>query len=105
MIAGYRIGEDQSAGVRVSSQPPRPLRSTGPRSESGHERANGDLRVESVPPPTADIGRRPAGRIYATNGHWPYSLDHLVGASEQRRRNFEAERLGCLEVDHQLDLR
>ena len=29
-------------------------------------------------------------------------LDHLVGAREQRWGNFEAERLGGLEIDHEL---
>src|SRR5262249_48944120 len=32
------------------------------------------------------------------------SLDHLVRAREQRRRHFEAERPGSLQVDHELEL-
>src|SRR5687767_14147120 len=33
------------------------------------------------------------------------SLDHLVGAGEKREREGNAERLGCLKIDKQLDFR
>jgi hypothetical protein len=32
------------------------------------------------------------------------SFDHLVGACEERRRDFDAERLGGLKIDHQIEL-
>src|SRR6516165_1387631 len=32
-------------------------------------------------------------------------FDHLVGAGEKRRRNFQSERPRCADVDHQLELR
>jgi hypothetical protein len=43
-------------------------------------------------------------RVRAKSCRRPALLDHLVGAAEQRRRNFQAEHLGSGQVDDEVEL-
>src|SRR5262245_4193288 len=48
---------------------------------------------KGLPFSSSRVGRRPVGN----------SFDHLVSAADKRQWNREAERLGGLEIDYQLD--
>jgi hypothetical protein len=54
--------------------------------------------------PVADILRRKKSKAFRQNRSLGQLFDHLVGAAEQRDRHGDAERLGGLEIDNQLDL-
>ena len=49
--------------------------------------------------------RHPAGVVRQLETALKASLDHLIGASEQRWRQSEAERTGGLEVDDEFEPR
>jgi hypothetical protein len=53
----------------------------------------------SALPPKADIGERGWDVRFVPKADFDRSLDHLVGAGEQRRWHGKAERLGGFEVD------
>src|ERR1700736_1505098 len=64
---------------------------------------------ESACPLTPDVGADIAKRQRSANfglmhcSENAYLFDHLIRAGEERRRNVEAERLRCLEIDHKLE--
>ena len=56
------------------------------------------------PPTAADFRTIKDGLQSTQSGRSPASLDNLVGEGEDRWRYSQAERVGSLQVDHQLEL-
>src|SRR5215510_10467453 len=56
-------------------------------------------------PVPGDSPKTPAWHVDAARGPSTPSLDHLVGAGEQRRWNFEAQRLRGCQIDDEIELR
>src|SRR3974390_770010 len=53
--------------------------------------------------PATALPRPDSHRLIAPALAGAFSLDHLVGTQQDRLRHGEAERLGGLEIDHQLE--
>ena len=86
----------------------RAVRSVGPRpSQIISMRCEGLSCQGIIKPPAANSPPLLAGQALTRRLFFPvrgfesraFSFDHLVGLREQRCRNFEAKRLGGLEVD------
>ena len=62
------------------------------------------LQRYSSSPTAADFRTIKDGLQSTQSGRSPASLDNLVGEGEDRWRYSQAERVGSLQVDHQLEL-
>src|SRR5215208_8195803 len=96
---------DSSSKSRELNQLPLPWHSrAGWRSRPQHQkRTSRRFGTMSAIPPRADkLGGRPFVRKVPIVD--VALFNYLVGAGEQRRRDFEAKRFCCFEVDHQLKL-
>jgi len=73
-------------------------------SELGHFRESDSNRVRSVDPPAADMRllHRHVGFVPGSDISPPL-FDHLVSEQEQGLRNCDAQRLGSLEVDDEIE--
>ena len=97
---------DSIAMFLPSTEPSSRSRSETPQTVQAAANPETKHRSGAPSPPAAPRRRaaQPAPRPTRT-GTRVASLDHLVRARQQRRRDGEAERLRRLEVDHQLELR
>ena len=69
----------------------------------GQSRWFGEVRATSALPLIADVRCEDQQVRKVPTTEVASLFDHFVGAREQRLRNSEAERLGGLQVDHQLE--
>ena len=67
-----------------------------------HQQENGRSGNVRFTPAGGHVQCTSSCLLWANSGHRADSFDHLIGASEQRGRDCEAERFGSLEVDNQL---
>ena len=112
--AGWWAKPRGSAGRRAAGRTPRTLRHP---SSPHHPRARDRFSAACVPhaPRLTGITRSARGTSAASGRAGPVLVDpsvaessrpdHLIGAQQDRRRDRQAEGLGGLEVDDQLELR
>jgi hypothetical protein len=72
--------------------------------QMGHQHRFGPNvgHFRSIPDSDLQVARR-AVRFGAKRATSAASLDHLVGAGEQRRRHVQPERFSCFEINGQLE--
>jgi hypothetical protein len=68
---------------------------------------NGSVRARAARPfyPQEQTSSAcPGMSVWCQHRKSPFSFDHLIGATEQHRWHFEAERFSSLEVDYEIEL-
>jgi hypothetical protein len=89
---------------RPPSTQPRHSRTRGQGLLWGQEHALDPARPDGSIAPIPAVRVPTIGGLKSTqSGRSPALLDNLVGAGEERLRHGEAERVGCVQIDDQLE--